>query len=147
MNKATCWLVLASMLAVGDIAASEPRWYKDELVAQGKPLFLQHCAGCHGPQGEGAPNWREPLPDGKLPPPPLNKNGHAWHHPLSMITRQIQTGGAPVGGSMPAFVDTLDSNQVQAIIAYFQSLWPEETYRLWLQHGGLAAPARPEGTR
>jgi len=41
-----------------------------DAVAQGQSLYAQHCAICHGAHLEGAPNWKEPLPDGAFPPPP-----------------------------------------------------------------------------
>ncbi|MFG1491011.1 cytochrome c, partial [Oceanospirillum sp. HFRX-1_2] len=58
------------------------RWYTQEMVNQGKPLYQENCAQCHGGFGQGNPDWRKPTEDGHYLPPPLNGTGHAWHHPL-----------------------------------------------------------------
>src|SRR5688500_20019378 len=49
-------------------------------IAQGHALYGAHCAKCHGKNLEGQPNWRTPLPSGRLPAPPHDKTGHTWHH-------------------------------------------------------------------
>jgi len=136
------WLVSLIVLS-GSAGAESTRWYTEVQVAQGKPLYQANCAACHGQNGEGAPNWRQPLSDGKLPPPPLNGTGHTWHHPLAILVRQVLAGGAPVGGSMPAFQGKLDRDQIKAVIGYLQSQWPDDIYAAWLNRGGLPASAQP----
>lgn len=133
------WLASLTVLT-GSAGAESTRWYTDAQVAQGKPLYQANCAACHGQNGEGAPNWRQPLPDGKLPAPPLNGTGHTWHHPLAILEQQILRGGAPVGGSMPAFQSQLDRDQVKTVIGYLQSKWSDDIYVAWLKRGGLPAP-------
>lgn len=90
-----------------------------------------HCAECHGSDASGAPNWRQRGPDGKHPPPPLNGTGHAWHHPLSALRLIVRTGGAPFGGAMPPFVDKVDRQEIDAVLAWVQSHWSDEIYALW----------------
>lgn len=130
-------LEVGLVVLMGAADAEQARWYTEEQVARGEPLYQANCASCHGQEGEGAPSWRQVKPDGKLPPPPLNGTGHTWHHPMAILERQILTGGAPVGGSMPAFRGKLDRNQVRATVAYVQSLWPDQIYAAWLKRGGL----------
>lgn len=142
MGNSSRWLIAGLMSFVGTTSAEQTRWYSKEQVSEGKPLFQTNCASCHGQEGQGAPNWREPLPDGKLQPPPLNGTGHAWHHPLNVLVRQIQMGGAPLGGSMPAFKEKLSEAQTASAVAYFQSLWPDKVYSAWMQRGGLPASAK-----
>lgn len=101
------------------------------VLARGSQLFRANCATCHGQNGEGAPNWHQPGPDGKWPAPPLNGSGHAWHHPYPVLVRTIRDGTKAIGGNMPAWKDTLADGDIRAIIAWFQSRWPEEIYRAW----------------
>jgi len=119
-------------------AAVEERWYNQAQVDQGQGVFAQNCAVCHGQRAEGlAEDWRQRLPDGSFPPPPLNGSAHAWHHPLFQLLQTIEAGGIPYGGNMPPFADVLGDDDKLAAVAYFQSFWSEEIYLSWLDRGGL----------
>lgn len=107
------------------------RWYTQAQVDQGKALFAIHCAECHGKSGESIPLWNRPGPDGNYPPPPLNGTGHTWHHELSLLRRIIHEGGMKTGGRMPAFSEILFSEEIDSLIAGFQSLWSDDIYRKW----------------
>jgi len=107
------------------------RWYSGEQVAAGASLYRENCASCHKENAEGTPEWQQRDADGKLPPPPLNGSAHAWHHPLEVLRTVVKRGGAPVGGSMPPFKDKLDEAQIDAILAWVQSHWPEKIYKVW----------------
>ena len=114
------------------------RWYSDQQVKAGGPLFATHCAGCHGANAEGTKEWRKRDAQGRLPPPPLNGTAHTWHHPYKILHTTIQKGGARVGGVMPAFADKLNYAEILSIIAWFQSLWPDEIYTRWLERDELS---------
>ena len=106
-------------------------------VMRGRTVFKNNCQVCHGEKGAGlVKNWREPQADGKYPAPPLNGTAHTWHHPESLLLSTINNGGAPVGGSMPAFKDKLSEKDKRAVLSYIQSLWPEKTYKMWLERNG-----------
>ncbi len=107
------------------------RWYTQEQVAQGREIFSRHCATCHGKNAEATPDWRKTDAEGNYPPPPLNGTAHAWHHSLSVLRETIQQGGIPLGGVMPGFADKLSLEETDAVIAWFQSLWPDELYQAW----------------
>ncbi|HEY0635462.1 MAG TPA: cytochrome c [Gammaproteobacteria bacterium] len=98
-------------------------------VARGQVLFMQHCARCHGERAQGDTQWRRRNPDGTFPPPPLDGSGHAWHHSHSWLKEMIRNG-APQG-NMPAWGGSLDEQQIEDLIAWFQSLWPDEVYAAW----------------
>jgi len=101
------------------------------VVAHGAGVYRQHCASCHGERGQGAFAWHKPGADGKYPPPPLDGSAHAWHHPYAWLQDTIRNGTVNRGGGMPGWSGTLTGTDIDAVIAYFQSLWPEEIYRAW----------------
>jgi mono/diheme cytochrome c family protein len=118
--------------------SKQSRWYTQEMIQKGKPLYEQNCASCHGLKGQGtAKVWSEKLPNGRFPPPPLNSEAHAYHHPLKALRFTIQNGGKYVGGVMPAFNEKLNDEDTDNIIAYFQNFWGDEFYEEWLRRGGL----------
>lgn len=108
------------------------RWYTKEQVSLGKEVFLKNCASCHGKKAEKTTDWRKTLSDGSYPPPPLNDNAHAWHHPKWQLMQIITDGGAPYDGRMPAFKEKLTEKEKEATISYFQSFWSDEIYEIWL---------------
>ena len=113
------------------------RWYSSEQVASGSQIFETNCSECHGANAEGRyANWKQKLPDGSLPPPPLDGSAHAWHHPRSVLLEVIENGGLALGGKMPAFGAVLNGEEKLAAIAYFQNFWDDETYRQWEVMGG-----------
>ncbi len=140
--------IILSSLAVTAHAAEGKRWYSEAQLQLGEQVYGQHCASCHGKQAEGTPDWRKTGPDGKYPPPPLNGTAHAWHHSLRVLLRQIRMGGKPLGGTMPGFAGKLSNEEMLAAIAWFQSHWPDNIYRIWEERnrprssvrGGLKAP-------
>ena len=80
--------IAALMLVTSQVAASPAeRWYNDEQVARGAPLFRANCAACHGQNAEATPNWKQTDANGNYPPPPLNGTAHTWHHDLDLLRR------------------------------------------------------------
>ena len=113
-----------------NINAAE-RWYSLAQVDAGKSIFNANCSICHGVGAVATPQWRKKMDDGKYPPPPLNGTAHGWHHDLASLRRQINQGGAIYGGWMPALGDSLKPEQLDEVIAYIQSLWPDNIYAGW----------------
>ncbi|MGM0594188.1 MAG: c-type cytochrome [Pseudomonadota bacterium] len=112
------------------------RAFDASTVALGGRLYKQNCATCHGSEGEGAPNWRQRDAEGRFPPPPLNGTGHTWHHPMRVL-REVITHGSPGGqGNMPAWGNRLSPVEIDAIIAWFQSKWPDQAYDAWARMEG-----------
>ena len=100
-------------------------------VVRGAAVFKQNCAECHGANGEGAENWRQRDANDKFPPPPLNGDGHSWHHPLNALRYTIRNGTLAIGGSMPAWKGKLSDADIDAVITWFQSKWPDQAYAAW----------------
>ena len=97
-------------------------------VALGAKVYAQHCAACHGAKLEGQPNWRERLPNGRMPAPPHNEEGHTWHHTdevLFGITRNGLKDYAPAGyeSDMPAFAGKLSDDEIWATLSFIASHW------------------------
>lgn len=132
-------LLLGSIFSVGSANAQselklQGKWFTPSQIQAGEKVFQVNCQECHGERGQGkTPDWRTMLPDGSLPPPPLNGTAHSWHHPLEVLYGAVQRGGAPLGGTMPAFNDKLTREEKIAVLAYIQSLWSEEIYAAWSQ--------------
>jgi len=124
-------LIALLLVALPFAVQAGERWYRPAHAAIGKQLYAEHCAGCHRPDASGDPDWRQPDAQGLLPPPPLNGTAHSWHHPLAVLYRQIMRGSAPGVGDMPSFQGKLSQGEALAIIAWFQSLWPDEIYAAW----------------
>lgn len=100
-------------------------------VARGAEVFRQNCATCHGDRAQGAFAWERPGADGRYPPPPLDGSAHAWHHPQAALEQMIRAGTQAQGGNMPAWGGKLSDSDIRAVIAWFQSLWPDPIYAAW----------------
>ena len=124
-------IAIIALLGGPAVAAENQRWYSDEQVDRGEPLFRQNCASCHGQNGEATANWKQTDANGNYPPPPLNGTAHTWHHDLDLLRRTIREGGTKIGGQMPAFEGRLSAAEIDSIIAFFQSKWPDEIYARW----------------
>ncbi len=83
--------------------------------AEGKTLFVNACARCHGVEGTGG----LPLFDGG--PSPRNFRDHAFHesHTDEQIRMTVKNGK---GTGMPPFVDTFTGDQLAAIVAHLRTL-------------------------
>jgi len=113
--------------AAGDDApsAGDPpgeRASRAELVVQGRELFLERCATCHGENGDG----QGPGSAG-LNPKPRDFRDPAWQQSVSdeHIEQVIAYGGAAVGLSplMPAQPDLAnDPRRLEALRVFIRSL-------------------------
>lgn len=106
-----------------------------ERVAAGAARYAQSCAACHGADLQGAPNWKQRLPTGALPPPPHDDTGHTWHHPDPVFLSIVTHGGDPAyGGVMPGFAATLTEDQMTDILDFIKSRWSREhrEYQWWM---------------
>jgi mono/diheme cytochrome c family protein len=102
------------------------------LVATGNRIYGAHCGACHGANLEGQPNWRERLPNGRLPAPPHDASGHTWHHPDALLFGIVKEGLVPgkyappqYESDMPAFGRILSDKEIQSVLAYIKSTWTE----------------------
>lgn len=117
-------------LGPGDDARADPR--RAEVVALGERVYVRECAACHGWKLEGQPDWRRRLPNGRLPAPPHDAEGHTWHHADSVLFAITRNGMAPPNApkgyesDMPAYAGRLADEEIWAVLAYIKSRWPRE---------------------
>lgn len=103
-------------------------------LALGAKIYAQNCADCHGAKLEGQPNWREGLPNGRLPAPPHDDTGHTWHHPEAVLFEITKRGlvppNAPAGyeSDMPAFEGRLSDDEIRAVLAFIASRWSRDVH-------------------
>jgi len=107
------------------------RNFAPEQIARGQALFRENCAVCHGQNAEGTPDWRKPLENGRYPPPPLNGTAHDWHHSTEELKRFILSGGPSGEGRMPGWEGILKDQEIDDILVWIKSLWPDEVYQGW----------------
>lgn len=94
-------------------------------LAEGKALYEAYCASCHGANGEGQPNWKTPNEQGIYPAPPHSSEGHTWHHADEQLLALIADGSGMANSGMPAFGNSLNRTQIEAILAYIKTFWGE----------------------
>ena len=119
---------LAAPLAVAGAAQDAPPALNPERVEAGRAIYRQHCASCHGTQGEGAADWQEPNEEGELPPPPHGPQGHTWRHADAALYRMVSQGWRDPFNktkrlTMPGFEDVLSPEEIRAVITYLKTLW------------------------
>jgi mono/diheme cytochrome c family protein len=129
--KRSASLVLSAALLAGcgdeqAVGSADPS--NAAQVALGAKIYALNCAMCHGARLEGQPNWRERLPDGRMPAPPHDESGHTWHHTDSVlfgITKHGLKDYAPPGyqSDMPAFAGKLSDAEIWAVLAFIESHW------------------------
>ena len=125
--------VLGGGLVWWVIAGGEPtKPYPNSrsLVARGKSVYAQQCASCHGANLEGQPNWRDRLPNGRLPAPPHDKTGHTWNHSDKQLFEMVQNGTAGVvrgyESDMPTYRGKLSDADIWEVLSFIQSTWPPD---------------------
>lgn len=91
----------AALRLGGDQEIPPPPPLDPAQVAQGERLYLQYCAACHKPQGEGDPDWKRPNEDGSFKPPPHTNEGHTWHHGDDLLLDLIANGSTFPQSRMP----------------------------------------------
>jgi len=143
-------VIIAGGILYSVAASEEPGLlpYRDAAaVEQGRALYADYCASCHGAALEGELDWRARNAEGYLPAPPHDETGHTWHHPDQLLV-DITTLGteAIVGGgyrsNMTGFGDVLGEEEILAVLAYIKSTWPSRVIEM---HNRINADAAASG--
>ena len=125
-------------------------------VRTGEEIFTTTCIACHQAGGVGQPDWHIPNAEGVLPAPPLNGDGHTWHHSDGFLYRYVKNGGKMLEtpslpdfkSGMPAFGEQLSHEEIVAVLTYVKSLWGDKTSRgssiaEWQALGSVEDPFPP----
>jgi mono/diheme cytochrome c family protein len=90
------------------------------VLARGGKLYEQHCAACHGAQGEGVPGAYPPLAGNRAVTMPVTAN----------LVQVVLNGGYPPATrgnprpfGMPPFATVLPDADVAAVLTYIRSSW------------------------
>ena len=107
------------------------RYFDSVQIAQGRAIFEQNCAACHGVDGQGqfpeAP--LEPDITGRIGAPPHDETGHSWHHSDTSLLQYVTNGGFSDPArfyTMPPFNAVLSDEQIKLVIAYIKTMWTDE---------------------
>jgi len=95
---------------------------KHAILKRGKAVYKEHCASCHGDQGAGDGEAGRDLDPGPgnlvwLSDVPEKQ----WDAYMYWATAE---GGIALGTAMPAYKDTLSSDDIWAVTAYIQANLP-----------------------
>lgn len=117
-------------------AGEEPAllpWEKSDVVASGRLLYADHCATCHGANGEGEKHRPGGTSASTPLAPPHDASGHTWQHPDYALVQLTKSGIATAlcrrpldEKAMPKFERTLTDAEIVAILSYIKSRWPPE---------------------
>lgn len=112
--------------------AFDADWRNETLVAQGRVLYRENCAYCHGDNLEGQAGWDGDYPRGNRPALPLDGTAPTWRLSDDDIFDVIKYGGQPFSprsykNDMPGFEMQISDAGIWAIVAFTKSRWSEET--------------------
>ncbi len=149
-------MTLAAVFAVAMACSSSPNIESPTIEPTehpGQGTFAATCAVCHGVEGEGEPDWHIRKADETLPAPPLNGDGHTWHHADGLLYRIVSQGGQlwedpslpQFKSGMPAFGEQLSNEEIIAVIEYVKSLWADKEIRgvSIMEHQALMSETDP----
>ena len=97
-----------------------PNAAPSRLATAGAKLYEQHCAACHGAQGEGVPGAYPPLAGNRAVTLAQTENLlqtvlHGGFGPA--------TAGRPQPYGMPPFTLTLSDTEIAAVLSHIRSAW------------------------
>ena len=109
------------------------------IVAAGRIIYADSCAGCHGENLEGKMVPSAAGSDEMVLAPPHDGSGHTWQHPDQVLFDLTKYGASGViclepgdNKDMPVFEDVLIDEQIVSVLSFIKSTWPEEIRR---EHG------------
>lgn len=98
-----------SAVAVNGAAASD-----------GATIFATNCSSCHQASGKGLPGTFPPLAGNAFV---TGDAAHVIHVVKDGLSGAITVNGTTYNGQMPAWGQTLSTNDIAAVITYIRSSW------------------------
>jgi mono/diheme cytochrome c family protein len=115
---ATYLQTLGARADASQTAAPEARQAKPH--ARGEKLYVDHCAACHGDRGEGVPGAYAPL---------AGNRAVTMGVPANLVRIVLEGGfapdtpGHPRPFGMPPFGQTLDNEELAALLTHVRTSW------------------------
>ena len=130
-------LIILSIIMINQISYAHSHFpiTRDStlMIARGKIVYESNCVSCHQINLIGAENWKGLDEDGHRKAPPLNGTGHTWHHDDATLHNIIKHGIAKLvknyEGKMPGFEDNLKDKDIDSVLSYMKSFWPDDVYQ------------------
>ena len=134
MNK---FIILISFIFINEASYSHSHFPitrdSELMVARGKIIYQNNCISCHQVNLVGVENWKDLDEDGHRKSPPLNGTGHTWHHDDATLHNIIKYGLVKLvknyQGKMLGFEDKLKDKDIDSVLAYIKSFWPDDIYQ------------------
>ena len=134
MNK---FIILISFIFISEASFSHSHFPitrdSELMIARGKIIYQNNCISCHQVNLVGVENWKELDEDGHRKSPPLNGTGHTWHHDDATLHNIIKYGLVKLvknyQGKMLGYEDKLKDKDIDSVLAYIKSFWPDDMYQ------------------
>ncbi|HXF60050.1 MAG TPA: cytochrome c, partial [Caldilineaceae bacterium] len=81
---------------------------EEELISMGEQVYTTNCASCHQPNGQGSGAY-----------PALSGNPFVTAEDSTQVIQTVVQGR----GQMPAFGNSLSSEQIAAVVSYIRNAW------------------------
>ena len=131
------FIILISFIFISETSYSHSHFPitrdSELMIARGKTIYQNNCISCHQVNLIGVENWKELDEDGHRKSPPLNGTGHTWHHDDATLHNIIKYGLVKLvknyQGKMLGFEDKLKDKDIDSVLAYIKSFWPDDIYQ------------------
>ena len=131
------FIILISFIFISETSYSHSHFPitrdSELMIARGKIIYQNNCISCHQVNLMGVENWKELDEDDHRKSPPLNGTGHTWHHDDATLHNIIKYGLVKLvknyQGKMLGFEDKLKDKDIDSVLAYIKSFWPDDIYQ------------------
>ena len=131
------FIILISFIFISEASYSHSHFPitrdSELMIARGKIIYQNNCISCHQVNLMGVENWKELDEDGHRKSPPLNGTGHTWHHDDATLHNIIKYGLVKLvknyQGKMLGFKGKLKDKDIDSVLAYIKSFWPDDMYQ------------------